>query len=273
MVSVVSRKNTLRWLVVCTCAAAAAGWGVTNHFKSALPRPLPGHEQPPVSDNETAVATPPHTTPPLGSTKPDVRRQVRQIADNATQEVDRAGLERYLDGLLQQARALGKVTALQAEVGSEVIARLGGGPEMQFQFSERLNALARELDRQPIAAPASASQELRALDLIGDRIFEEADDAKRQVLVESYLEKTVSLPPEQQIMAMGELNSLVSVEPSPSPGLDSLWSKVEHSEGAHREAAIQAIMDVLNQLPPDELVKHTQRLNGMVRSIETHGQK
>jgi hypothetical protein len=228
-------------------------------------------------DDSAELAGPPVTPAPgarAGSPAPvtsEVRRQVQNEVDRAARSTDKTHLAAYLDGLLDRARAQGRITALESEVGREVITRTGGDADAQLAFAQRLNALAEELRREPVAPAPPAGQALDELRAIGDRVRGETDVARREALIRGYIQQVATLPPEEKAQAMTRLNELAGAaapQPPSGPDVASQWAAVEHAEGAARQEAIRRLMETVRRLPPKEQIEQTQRLNALVRAAE-----
>ena len=234
-------------------------------------------KQPSAGDDNAELALAPVTPAPgarPGSPAPaasEFRRQVQNAVDRAAQSTDKAHLPAYLDGLLDRARAQGRITALESEVGREMIVRTGGGVDAQLAFAQRLNALAQELRREPAAPAPPAGQALDELKAIGDRVRGESDMAKRDALIRGYIQQVATLPPEEKPQAMARLNELAGAAAAPpqaEPDVASQWAAVERAEGRTRQEAIARLMQTVHRLPPEEQIEHMQRLNALVRAAQ-----
>jgi hypothetical protein len=228
-------------------------------------------------DDNAELAAAPVTSVPgarAGSPAPgtsEVRRLVQDAVDRAAPSTDKAHLGAFLDGLLDRARAQGRITALESEVGREMITRVGGDADAQLAFAQRLNALAEELRREPVPPAPPAGQALDELRAIGERVRGETDTARREALIRGYIQQVATLPPEEKLQAMTRLNELAgAAAPQPPSGLDvaSQWATVERAEGPARQEAIRHLMETVRRLPPKEQIEHTQRLNALVRAGE-----
>lgn len=202
---------------------------------------------------------------------PDIRAQVHAAVERAAPSIDKSNLRAYLDGLLARARAQGRITPLESDAGMEMIARLGADMETMIGFTNQLNALAQELRHERPAPPTDPARPRDELTATGDHIRVETDGAKRQALIEQYIEQARALGPEAEMRAMARLNDLVA-QAAPPPGqptaleLDGEWAAVKGSEGAAREAAIQRLTETVSRLPPQDQIEHMQRLNQILQA-------
>jgi hypothetical protein len=227
--------------------------------KPAKPDHVPGESIEAV--DESAVVSPKPPTP-LPLVKGDVRSKVRVVVEQDSQSVPKLNLPDYLELLLTRARSQGQITALEANVGVEMIKRLGGGPEMLIEFTSRLNVLAQELRHEKTSpSPAQVTSEVSAL---ADQIAVETTPENREALISKYVEKSRFLDPEQRIEATARLNQMVIPAGSTTPNetiMAERWATVERTQGEARQTAINQLVEGIRQLPPEQQVEHTQRLN------------
>ena len=191
-----------------------------------------------------------------------MRRKVLQIVEREAPSVTKANLQSYLDGLVNRARAQSQVSALEAEVGMEMIGRVGGDMEVRLDFANRMNALAKELRNEP--SPPTPAQAASQLATLGGQIASETNSEKRQALIEAYLEKSRYLEPEQQIEATMQLHKLAQAfQPESTANLNiaDQWSAVERAQGSEKQAAIRQLVESIHQLPLEQQIEHMQRLN------------
>jgi hypothetical protein len=234
----------------------------------------------PAAVDESAEATPDHEPtseaaarvgrPRPHAADPGIRGQVRQAVERGAQLTTRDNLPQYLQGLLDRARAQGKITALESEVGMDMIQRVGGDIETELAYTSKLNALARELSgeaNRPQATPAQARAEVSA---IGARLAsgQFADGHERETLIRDYTDKATALGAEAEVQAMQRLNDIVgkpAPTAAPAGALKAQWAIVESTSGTDQQAAIEHLMAVIDRLPPGEQHDHLQRLNDLAR--------
>ena len=247
---------------------AIGGWAV------ALSRPVPsarvaGHAVsetlPGVSEQRADKKGDSSRAPrraPLVAVRERVEQAVAKDAPSTTPE----NLDDYLDGLIAQARARGRVSALEAMAGIEMIMRVDPDIDRQVAFTGRLDELAQELRGEPdaIQDPAAVRDELRELE---DHLARGgyATEQERRALVQTYLERADALDLEERIEAVGRLDQLIGAAHVQEPAdLEAQWSLVEHGQGEERRAAIEQLLAAAGALPPDEHLAHIQRLDALV---------
>jgi hypothetical protein len=260
----------LRIGILCLVAIASGAvlFAVTRDREPKPSRGAPGDEQP--------EPTPPAATsnapgPGAATSRADIRRQINEAVERSARSTNRDNLPQFLQGLLDRARAQGKITALESEVGMDVIQRAGGDIETQIAYTQKLNDLARELSgesKRPQPTPAQARAQVSAL---GTRLDQGtfADENEREALIREFTEKAHTLGAEGEIEAMQRLNAIVARRQpqaaAPPTDLASQWSAVEHAQGAERQAAIKRLIEAIDRLPPSEQIDQQQRLNELAR--------
>jgi hypothetical protein len=161
-----------------------------------------------------AVAPPPSPVAPsplpslvphaLAPPPPDVARTIERELPALRDEHD---VDRYLDTLVMRARANRDVSARELIPGIRAISAHvppDTAPERIAHFSQRLDAIARELAPPPLPAESP--------DAIADRLQHAADAAQRQALVQRYIEVTRALSPEERSAAMQQLARITQQE-------------------------------------------------------------
>lgn len=88
----------------------------------------------------------------------------------------------------------------------EMIARFGGGPETQIAFSNRMNALARELRGDSVKPEPSSLQIEQTVHALGDRLEAQPQMAadEREAVIRDYLEAASRLDPERGLKPSGD---------------------------------------------------------------------
>ena len=220
---------------------------------------------------DVVAADEPQPAAPVGATagRAKTRHEVLQAVERAAPQVEAEGLPGYLDGLLAQARQRGRVTALEAATGMEMISRFGGDEELQGSFVDRINALAVELRGN--AAPATPATDAWArINALGDRIErgESSDMRERRALQDAYARSVGELDPDRQARAIDRLNALAGqmrAEEPPAADIEARWAAVHDSAGPERRAAIAALVGAVHELGSDEREAHMQRIDDFMQ--------
>lgn len=266
----------LAWIVPVTGILVIAGVG------AAALRALRTRSTEPAID-DLAEGSPAATSarvpaPKAAANDPEstIRRHVRAAVDRAASNSDNAALAGDLDAIVAGARARGEITAMDAQVGLELIKRLGGDMETRIKFTTDLNALAEELrNKRGASAPAGGGPP-RTFNEIAARLRDERDETKRQVLIHQYTDRAMALEGEERIRALSELDELVTKEraqkqqQSPPVTLAAQWATVERTRGPDQQAAIRELLEMTARLPPDERAVQMQRLNELAQSASQH---
>ena len=95
---------------------------------------------------------------------------------------------------------------------------------------------------------------------------------ERQALVQQYQGAADLLDPGAQAKVLTRLNELVGPPPAPRPRAGDIaerFAAVGATTGAQREAAIQAFLDVVERLPPEEEIAQRRRLDALVSGTAT----
>ena len=200
--------------------------------------------------------------PPPTTSVPSMRQRIREAIDAAPVS-SAAQLDGYLDGLVEQARKKGMVTALEVEPGLEMIARYADDEEKQAVFSRRMQALQAQLSKtKPEPAPdeQTASNRIAAL----AQAIATAEGEAKQALIRQYLELANHLPEERMGEALAKLNSLAGQPQAPADlaAAEALWAGIESAEDNDmRQTLIREYSEFIQGLPPEEEEKHVARLN------------
>jgi len=261
------RSTRLGLLLILTAAGAV----VVSSVRGRNHPPPPIDEVGEVADREIGGGEAPSLAPEKVRARrpiepPSVRRRVQEAADRAAAMTPAEQLPTYLDELLARARTRGEVTALEAEVGRDLIKRYGADVHTEMRFVAKLNELARELRHETPGSVPSKEQALASLDATAGQLAAEQDPAKRGELVRQYMDQAATLAPEEQARLMSQLNKLVAPPPAGPPtasDLDVQWAAVLAASGESRQSAIDAFVDAVHQLPPDLRIGQMRRLNGL----------
>lgn len=250
-------------------ATLIGGLGLVLGAVVLFPSRRPPSAAAPMTDEDERPPTDPTVMPgqarrPPPTAATGVRQQIRKSVDEAAGAVTLETLPRYLEGLLARARAQGRITALESEVGMEMIARVGGDIETQLGFAAKLNALAGELGGSATKSPPAAPAVRNDLNRIAAELRSTNDESKRQELVRAYQQKAATLPPDEEPGALTRLNEMVAASgprPTAPPDLASIWSALDSAQGPQRQDAIRRLQEAASRLPPEEQIEHLERLN------------
>ena len=255
----------MKWAFALVLLALAGSWGAWLLSE--------GHSEKPVVSAVTS-APPPAREPSkpaakAASERAQTQHKVDEAVERAAQTVTKDNLPQYLDELLQRARKQGRITALEASVGTRMIMRTGGDLDELAEFNTKLNALAAELRGEVDNPEPPSGDPIAELSAIGDRLDsgDFRDEDERRSLFDAYIRRAGQLDPEEMAPAMQRLNALAAKYRAPTPqpiDLDQQWRTIEGSSGPPKQAAIKTLLNEIGRLPPDQQAEHLERLNAVV---------
>jgi hypothetical protein len=212
---------------------------------------------------EAALPAPEASVAPAPSASvPNMRAKIREAIE-ASPVSSAAQLDRYLDGLVEQARKKGAVTALEVEPGLAMIMKFSEDPEKHAAFSRRMVDLQSELSGRKPEPPPDPKTLADKIVTLTDSI-KKTEGEQKQVLIKEYLAAAQQLPEDQMNDAMAKLNAIAGqhTPPPDSAAADALWSGIESAKDEEtRQDLIREYLNYIHGLPPEEEQERLAKLN------------